>query len=86
VQDDSYLDSYISTIGVDFVSFLHFIYWSCMKQKSFNFEFCDDVFCRKSEQSNKMERPSNSRFGIRQARNVSERLLAVTTEELMELL
>jgi len=62
VQDDSYLDSYISTIGVDFVSFLHFIYWSCMKQKSFNFEFCDDVFCRKSEQSNKMERPSNSRL------------------------
>ncbi|KAH0863245.1 hypothetical protein HID58_080456 [Brassica napus] len=41
------------------------------------------VLTLKSALLNKMERPSNSRFGIRQVKSVSEPSLAVTTEELM---
>ncbi|KAF3486752.1 hypothetical protein F2Q69_00056876 [Brassica cretica] len=42
------------------------------------------VLTSKFALSNKMGRPSNSRFGTRQVKSVSERSPAVTTEELME--
>ena len=62
VQDDSYLDSYISTIGVDFVSlFFHLSIWLWVKSLHVSNVFLM-IFCRKFALSNKMGRPSNSRL------------------------
>ena len=60
LQDDSYIESYISTIGVDFVSTtLQIIIWNCLKQ-CLNSPFHVNL-CRKYVLLSRMERPLNYR-------------------------
>jgi len=66
LQDDSYIESYISTIGVDFVStrlqsfsyIVQIFSYSCLKHCLNSFHV---KFCRKYVQLSRTERPSNSR-------------------------
>lgn len=59
-QDDSYIDSYISTIGVDFVRIWKIVdsckRYLCLRMTDYLVDF---IFCRKSAQWSKMERPLN---------------------------
>merc|ERR1712137_185801 len=77
--DDTYTESHISTIGVDFVSRCPF---PTLRGDSSSPALL--LVCRKFAPSNSMARPSSFRFGILPARNVSARLPAATTAALTE--